>query len=283
MVAPLAILAEEAAGTPLFDWWTFGFQVVNFLILVVLLRVFLYGRVIKAMDERDRKIAAHFQGAEEKERQADARASDLVRERAAFESQRTGLLDDARRQAAERRLALEDDARRDVDALAARWRENLAREKEAFLAAVRRRMTVLVCDASRRALADLADEALERRIVAVLLKRLGDMTQEDLAALRDGASRDGGRAVVATASDLPDDDRRRAAETLAKVLGDGVRVDFETAPELVCGVEVRAGGREASWTISHYMDDLERDLAAAVDETAGSDKPESEPEEKADK
>ena len=38
------------------DWYTIMFQIVNFLILVFLLRYFLYGPIIRAMDEREQTI-----------------------------------------------------------------------------------------------------------------------------------------------------------------------------------------------------------------------------------
>ena len=61
MLAQLpALLAEQAGGaenTALINWWTLVAQVVNFLVLVLLLRHFLYGRVVRALDQRDQKIA----------------------------------------------------------------------------------------------------------------------------------------------------------------------------------------------------------------------------------
>ena len=38
------------------DWFVFFAQIVNFLLLVFLLKKFLYGRIVKAMDERERKV-----------------------------------------------------------------------------------------------------------------------------------------------------------------------------------------------------------------------------------
>ncbi len=38
------------------DWFTVGAQVVNFLILMAILRYFLYGRILKAIDDRRRSI-----------------------------------------------------------------------------------------------------------------------------------------------------------------------------------------------------------------------------------
>ncbi len=46
------------------DWFTLIAQVINFLILVWLLRRFLYKPILKAVDEREKKIASQLKDAE---------------------------------------------------------------------------------------------------------------------------------------------------------------------------------------------------------------------------
>ncbi len=49
----------------LINWFTVLAQIVNFLILVYLLKRFLYGPIIRAMQEREKKIARRLQDAED--------------------------------------------------------------------------------------------------------------------------------------------------------------------------------------------------------------------------
>jgi len=44
-----------------------------------------------------------------------------------------------------------------------------------------------------------------------------------------------------------------------------VAVEFETSPELMCGVELRAAGREISWTVASYVQGLHDALASGID------------------
>jgi F-type H+-transporting ATPase subunit b len=55
----------------LIDWFTVGAQIVNFLVLIALLKYFLYGRIIKAIDEREKKIASRLEDAEQKKKEAE--------------------------------------------------------------------------------------------------------------------------------------------------------------------------------------------------------------------
>ena len=49
----------------LIDWFTVVAQIVNFLVLVLLMKYFLYGRLIRTIDERQKRIVARFAEAEE--------------------------------------------------------------------------------------------------------------------------------------------------------------------------------------------------------------------------
>jgi F-type H+-transporting ATPase subunit b len=48
------------------DWFTVFAQIVNFIILIFLLKRFLYGPIIAAIDKREENISARITEAEEK-------------------------------------------------------------------------------------------------------------------------------------------------------------------------------------------------------------------------
>ena len=56
------------------DWFVFFCQIFNFLLLVYLLKRFLFGRIIKAMDDREAKISARFAEADDLKAKANEAA-----------------------------------------------------------------------------------------------------------------------------------------------------------------------------------------------------------------
>ena len=54
----------------LIDWFTVIAQIVNFLVLVYLLKRFLYKPIIKAMDGREQRIAGRLEEADKREEEA---------------------------------------------------------------------------------------------------------------------------------------------------------------------------------------------------------------------
>lgn len=273
MLADLMLIVAEQAGAAATGGdssradflWTFGVQVANFLLLVLFLWFVLYRRVIKAMDQREKKIAAHFEAAEEKEKAAQATAAAAERERQELEAGRESLLKEAVDEADARRKELTERARQEVEEHAQRWRRDLEREKEAFFSEMRTRAGDQVCAAARRALEDLADESLEARMVDVLIHRLQDLPEEECREFTEAVRQSGQPVVVATAMKLDETHRQKAAGAVHDLLATDVAVEFQTAPELMCGVELRAVGREISWTIASYVQGIHDALAEVID------------------
>lgn len=269
MLAQLpALLAEQAGGaenTVLINWWTLVAQVFNFLVLVLLLRHFLYGRVVRALDQREQKIASNFEAAEQKQQGATAQAEALQREKDQLDRQRESMLAEARQQADEHRQELTHKAREEVEAQAVRWREELQRGKDAFLQDMRDSAGRGVCAIARKALADLADVQLEAAMVAVLIRRLADLPADGREELTDAMAAEGQGLVVATAWELPEADRDTAAAAVREHIAADADVRFETDPKLTCGIELRAGGRAVSWTIESYIEGIRAELSDAID------------------
>ena len=101
----------------LIDWFTVAAQVINFLILVWLLKRFLYKPVLNAIDEREKRIAAQLQDAEKKKAEALKEQADFQHKNEDIDHQRAALLADATNAAKTEREKLIAAARQDSEAL----------------------------------------------------------------------------------------------------------------------------------------------------------------------
>lgn len=240
------------------DPFTVGAQVVNFLVLVVLLRRFLYGPVTRAMDRRESEIAARLEEAARARRDADAEAERLRAANADLDGSREHLLAEARDDAGKQRKELLAEARADADRQRQRWHEAIEREKEALLDELERRALERVHAIARRALRELADEELEQRIARVFLRRLDELGPEAWA--RVGADRDDEepRAILVTSAfPLPDDLRGEIADRVRSRVGADAGVRFEVDQEAIAGIELRTHGLRVAWSLGDFVDSLE--------------------------
>jgi F-type H+-transporting ATPase subunit b len=255
----------------LIDWFTVGAQALNFIILVWLLKRFLYKPILNAVDAREKRIAAELADADAKKAEAQKERDEFQHKNEEFDQQRAALLSKATDEANAERQRLLEDARKAADALSAKRQEALRRDADNLNQAIRRRTQQEVFAIARKALMDLATTSLEERIGEVFTRRLRTINgkaKEGLAEVLKTASEP---ALVRTAFDLPAAQRTAIQNALNETFSAEVQVRFETAPDLVSGVELTTNGQKIAWSIADYLASLETGVGELLKE---KDKPE---------
>jgi len=241
----------------LIDWFTVGAQALNFIVLVWLLKRFLYKPILNAIDAREKLIAAKLADADTKVAEAKKERDAFEHKNTAFDKQRAALMSKATDDAAAERHKLLDEARKAADTLSAKRQETLRSDAESLNQALRSRAQREVFAIARRALTDLAGASLEDRMGKVFIHCLQTMdgkTKETFAAAVKSAS---GPALVRSAFKLPEKQRAAIQASLDETFSTQIQIQFETAPELVGGVELTANGQKLAWSITDYLASLE--------------------------
>jgi F-type H+-transporting ATPase subunit b len=244
------------------DWLTVLAQIVNFLVLVWLLKRFLYGPITRAMARREEGIAERLREADATRAAADEEARTYRKKQEQLEQQRKELLEEAREAAAEERRNLEHEARDEVAARKQGWLEQLAAERRSFEQDLRRRSADAFYALARRALGDLADAELEAQIVQAFIRQLAGLDEATVAKVKAATGTDGGDVVIESRFALDASLKRQLTRAIHDRLGEAVHVDYAEAEGLDVGIALVAGSQHVAWTVGHYLDDLER----AVDE-----------------
>ena len=241
------------------DLFTFLAQIVNFFVLVWLLKKFLYRPILDAVDAREAKIAAQMQAAADAERDATRERGELHAQRAAFEAARAGMLREAQEAAAAERERLTACARGAVDDLRTQWAASLRGDQDAMLAEVAGRVREEVFLSAQKVLTDLADASVHERMTAVFAARLRNAdaaTKERLFPRGMPAT-----ATVRTAADLPSAQREELETAVSRLAGTPVRCAYLVDAALVGGVELTANGQKLAWSIAAYLDAMKGDDA----------------------
>jgi len=198
----------------LIDPFTVVAQIVNFLVLVWLLRRVLYGPITRAMTARESRIREEVDEARRLRAEAQAEGEQYRQQLATFEDERAARLAEARAELDTWRRTHMQTVRTEVEAMRLRWQQAIEQEKEAFLLELRHRAGREVLAAVRRALRDLADADIDTRMVGRFLIRLNALSEESRGELATAARTDGGQVQVRTASALSDADRDRLKKAL---------------------------------------------------------------------
>lgn len=249
----------------LINWFTVAAQIVNFLILMALLKYFLYDRIIKAMDEREGKIHSRLQKAEDQQQKAVQEQELYRQKKLELDQKRDEVLSKVEAEADRRREEETQRARKEIDSLRDRWRELLHKEQESFISELRRTAAGQVFAISRRALTDLADSDLEEKVIDSFLTRLETMDSAERQEAVSSIMKEDGVATVRSAGELSATDRRKITAAVHQVLDEEIKVEYETMPEIILGIELVSRGQKIAWNLEYYLEHLEERIRESLE------------------
>jgi F-type H+-transporting ATPase subunit b len=255
----------------LIDWFTVAAQVVNFLVLVWLLKRFLYKPVLAAIDEREKRIATQLQDAEKKKADALKEQADFQHKNEEFEKQRAGLLLEATNAAKIERDKLMDTARKDSEELRSKLQENVHNELDNLNKKIGTLAQQEVFSIARKTLSDLSGVNLEERMTDIFIQRLHDLSDKQREDLKTGLQAPSKTALVRSAFELAPPQRTAIEKAVKPLLGEGTVITFEAKPELIGGIELAANGQKIAWTITDYLKSLTGSVSALLEPKAASD------------
>jgi F-type H+-transporting ATPase subunit b len=147
------------------DVFKLAFQVVNFLLLLYLLRRFAYKPVLAMLDERRSRIAKGLEDAEAAER--DRHLARAEREAAVAEARKEAqaMVARANKIAEDTRSEILSDARAEAEKVMQRAREEITAEKDKAMAELRGQVADLALSAAGKLVRSEMDGEKQRRLV----------------------------------------------------------------------------------------------------------------------
>ncbi len=254
------------------DWFTVVAQILNFLVLVWILRRFLYRPILRAMDARRKQVEESVLAAEREKEAAAKERAEFEQKSRDLERERDATLNAAAREAQEERTRLLQEAREEFQSLRTHWREALRRDQGALegeLATLVQREALAVAG---QLMHDLADADLQERLTRQFIQKLKSLSAAEKKGLTEPFERKGGGvATVRSAFELSQELREAVGGAVHEVLGPEAKPTFETQPALGAGLELAVDGRKASWTPGSYLDSLEDSLRDLMQRHRGDD------------
>ena len=252
----------------LIDWFTVGAQALNFVVLVWLMKRFLYKPILHAIDAREKRIAAELADADAKRAEAQKERDEFRHKNEEFERERAARLSQVGDEVKAERQRLLEEVRKAADALGAKRQDTLRNEAQSLNQAISRRIQQEVFAIARKALTDLATTSLEERLGEVFTRRLREMDGKAKAGLAEALKTASDSAVVRSTFDLPEEQRAAIQNALNETFSAEVHIRFETAPDLVSGIELTTSGQKVAWSIADYLSAVEKGVGELLNRQA---------------
>ena len=255
----------------LIDWFTVSAQVLNFLILVWLMKRFLYQPILNAIDAREKRIATELADADAKKRDAKQERDEFIKKNAEFDRQRATFLSQAKDEAKVERERLLNEAKEAADLLSEKRHQALRTDIKKLNQSVNTRAKQEVFTVVRKTLSDLANVSLEERIGEVFTRRLHEMDDHSKDTMQKALRSMSSSALIRSTFELPVNQRAAIQNALNETFLAEIPVKYETSPDLISGIEFIASGQRLAWSIDDYLSMLEKDVAALLKDKKISD------------
>jgi len=250
------------------DYITTAAQVVNFALLVLILKHVLYRPFLKLMDDREMRIISRQEEAEDAKREAVIEAQSYRKKMEELSAEHEELLVKAKEDAKEFKMDMMKKAKDEIEETKIEWQRDLQRQRDDLTSDLKKYSGQQIYAISRKALRDLANEDLERQTMIVFINRLKNLEESERETIKDFL-RDAEQIItVRSAFEVPDEIQQQIRDALADHAEADVRVQFETVDELISGIVMSAKNVEIGWSISGYLDSLEADFSRWLEKRA---------------
>jgi F-type H+-transporting ATPase subunit b len=260
------------------NWFTVIAQVINFLVLVWLLKKFLYKPILKAVDDREKKIASEIKDANHLKAEAKKEQDDFTKKNADFDQQKKGLMDKAVADVAAMRQQLLDEAKDAANKLSTKIEAASTEKQQTEQAEIAQKTQKEVFAIARKALTLIASESLEEQSVGTFIKRLNDLKDDEkkkfIEAFKSNANLPAGRQVpilVSSAFDLPLKQQQDISIAVDAILETHTTLQFKTTPGIITGIELTTNGYKLAWSFSEYLNSLEKNISETMNEKMKAD------------
>ena len=242
------------------DWTTFALEIINFLVLVWILKRFLYRPVLDTLARRRAGVERTLAEARETEARAKTLQDQYASRLAEWEGEKAsarGQLDaeltlERSRQMRVLGETLAEERQRNA-AVDAHKQQEIERAHEISAMAQAQRFTAAL-------LTRLASPAIEARLVDLLLEDWAGLPESQFAVLRSAAETEGAGVVVTSAFALAPEQQRRISAAVAVRLQQQLAVNFREDPQLLSGLRLSLG----PWHLNlNFADELAGFAAAS--------------------
>ena len=246
------------------NWFTVIAQVINFLVLVWLLKKFLYKPILNAIDEREKKITDKLKDADAQKAAAQKDQDDFKKLQEDFDQHKKALLDKAVEEANSQKQQLLDTAKTEAENLGKNMQKVAKEKQEKDSIEMSENIQKQVFAITRKALSDIASVSLEEQSSDTFVKHLKELKEDEKKQFIDAFKSNSNAILVRSAFDLPIKQQGQINDTVNIILSADTHLQFKTTPEIISGIELSTNGYKLSWSFSEYLSSLEKNISNSM-------------------
>ena len=246
------------------NWFTVIAQILNFLVLVWLLKRFLYKPILNAIDEREKKIESQLKDADNRESVAKKEQDEFKKKNEQFDQEKKERMDKVVVETNVERDKLMEIARNEAAELRVKLQKSMSEMQENLNRYIAQKTQQEVFAIARKTLADLASQSLEEQSTTLFIKRINELKKDEKQQFIKAFKSESTPILIGSAFDLPKKQQSEIQNVVSEILGTETHFQFKTTPEIISGIELTSNGFKVAWSISEYLNSLQKNISEIV-------------------
>lgn len=248
------------------DWFTVGAQTLNFLLLVWLLKRYLYGPILKAIDARESEVAKVISDADSVKSDAESQRNLFEQKSIEIDTKLDKLLKEAKKSADDQSEQIIFQAHKNADNISKSRLLALESELEHYQDDITLKTLQEIYEIARKVLADLADVELEQKMFECFCKHLQKIRPDEKANLNKTVEADNTELLLYSAFELTQVQIKEIDDILQKLTSKEItstnsnkhyHLKQVVKTALISGIELRSNGWKIAWNSEDYLNGMQ--------------------------
>lgn len=243
-----------------FNWFTVIAQIINFLILLFILRLVLYKPIFRFMKERRDNIAKKVKDAEMKIKEGEDRKKEYDEKIEEFEKDKQKRRAEFLYDMAERKQESLAKLKKDVEKEKSKIDKQLITHREKIIDNVNKIISQKFVKFVENVFGSLSSNSIEEKMLELFVTKLKTSNKKTIFDFNRVITKNKGVVDIFTAFELHKKSKKSLEDALADMKIKFKKIKFNIKPELMVGVELKVDNSYITWNIKEILEGLETEL-----------------------
>ncbi len=242
------------------NWSTVFFQIINFLIVVWILKKYLFKPVLNSMDIREKTIQDRLKDAEDAKIDAMHEKERLESKIHSLEKAKTDIMAESYRKADNEYSVLMKTFNAEITGKRKAFEEQMIVEREMLRNSIRDLADKSIVETISNALSDLANAKIEDQILYNFIEKLDNGKLKNQDELKKYCKKDN-PITVNTSFEISKENKKNIEDKFKKLTGEkSLNINFKIDEDIVCGIEILCPPLLISYGVNTYIDEMKKNL-----------------------
>ncbi len=248
------------------NWFEIIAQIVNFFILLFILKKLFYKPVIKAMKDREERIDNIREEATKKREEADELIQQYKQNKKELEEKKEEKMEEAIKEAEEKKENLIESYKKEAEEKRKNYISEINEEKENFLNELRNILGKSSVDIASKILDKISDSDLTDQIFDVFIKKIKSLEKEKL---QEEIKSNDKKIILSSSDSLSEKQKNIFEETISEQFNDSVEILYEIDESLIKGLELQLDSLTVHTNVKNYLKEAEDNIKKILDKKTG--------------